>query len=319
MNSIKYSYIDRLGNVAIDAGEYCRAYGFSEGLALVGTATGGWGYIDTSGRLLIEPQFYSAMGFSEELAAVCTGDKWGLIDKAGHIVIEPRYEEVSPFSEGMAVALIGDTSLLIDKTGQIILSRSTDELFLSIYEDARFSEGLAVAYDCAEEKYGFIDRSGEFIIEPRFQQAAPFSEGLARVAVVEEDEEKLAFIDHGGRFAIPPRFNTDFDFRRNSTNFSEGLASLSEGLRPVVIEAEKFVYVDKSGEIILPTDFFYAGPFREGRAVVYDAERNKWGFINRLGEAVVPLRYDLANDFSDGFACVATYDISDVTLDAPQD
>lgn len=307
MDSIKYSYIDRLGNVAIDAGEYYGAYGFSDGLALVGTATDGWGYIDTSGRLHIEPQFYSAMGFSEGLAAVCTGDKWGFIDMAGDIVIEPRYEEVSLFSEGVAVALIEDTSLLIDKTGQIILSRSTDELFLSIYEDARFSEGLAVAYDRAEEKYGYLDRAGEFIIEPRFNAAAPFSEGLARVTVVEGGEEKLAFIDHGGRFAIPPRFNTDFDFLRNSTNFSEGLASLSEGLRPAVIEAAKFVYVDKSGEIVLPTDFFYAGPFHEGRAVVYDAEGNKWGFIDRSGEAVIPLRYDLASDFSDGLACVTTY------------
>jgi hypothetical protein len=106
MDGIKYSYIDRLGYVAIDAGEYHKAGGFSDELAPVSTATDGWGYIDTSGRLLIEPQFYSAMGFSEELAAVCTGDKWGFIDKTGHIVIEPRYDAVSLFSEGIAVAVL---------------------------------------------------------------------------------------------------------------------------------------------------------------------------------------------------------------------
>jgi hypothetical protein len=304
MDSIKYSYIDRLGNVAIDAGEYYRAYGFSDGLALVGTATDGWGYIDTSGRLLIEPQFYSGVGFSEGLAAICTGDKWGFIDKAGRIVIEPRYEDVSPFSEGVAVALTEDSSLLIDRTGKTILSRSTDDIFLKVYEDSRFSEGLAVAYDNAEEKYGFIDRNGQFIIEPMYDEAAPFSEGLARVAVVEDGEQKLAFIDRAGRFAIRPRFNTDYDFLRNSTNFSEGLASLSEGLRPSVTEAERFVYIDKNGEIVLPTQFFYAGPFHEGRAIVYDATMNKWGYIDRKGKTAIPLQYDSVSDFSDGLACV---------------
>jgi hypothetical protein len=318
MYSIKYSYIDRSGNVAIDAGDYHGVGGFSNGLAPVATATDGWGYIDTSNRLLIEPQFYSAMGFSEEFAAICTGDKWGFIDKAGRIIIEPQYDAVTPFSEGVALALIGDKSLLIDKTGKTILSRSTNDLSLSVYEDARFSEGLAVAYDNAKGKYGFIDRSGEFIIKPMYKAAAPFSEGLARVAVVDGGKEKLGFINHDGQFVIPPKYNTDADFSRNSTDFSEGLASVSEGLNPTLMEEAKFVYVDKTGEIILPTDFFYAGPFREGRAVVYDAEKDKWGYIDRTGRRVIRLQYDLANDFSDGLACVATYDNVDVSPYAPR-
>ena len=308
MDGAGYTYIDRLGRVVIDAGAYRSAGSFSDGLAPVCTPGGAWGYIDAAGRLLIEPQFYSTLGFSDGLAAVCSpGGEWGFIDKSGRVVIEPRYDEVCGFSEGVAVALRGETALLIDRAGQTILSRSTDEVQLAVFEDARFSEGLAVAYDCAEEKYGYVDRGGEFVIEPAYDEAAPFSEGLARVAVVVDDEEKLGFIDRGGRFVIPPRFNTDFDFRRNSTNFSEGLASLSEGLRPTVVEEAKFVYVDKRGEIVLRTDYFYAGAFREGRAAVYDAERDKWGFIDGSGAAVIPVRYDLASDFSDGLACVAIY------------
>jgi hypothetical protein len=306
--NVKYSYIDRLGNLAIDAAEYEAAGNFSEGLAPACSSGGKWGFIDTSGRRVVEPQFYSCAGFSEGLAAVCAGGEWGFVDKSARVVIEPRYDAVCPFSEGVAVAHAGDESLLIDRAGRVILSRGADEGHLSVFEDARFSEGLAVAYDSRREKCGYVDRSGEFVIEPRFEDAAPFSEGLARVAVVEDDEEKLAFIDRRGRYAIPPRFNTDYDFLRNSTNFSEGLASLSEGPNPAVIEAGKFVYVDKKGDIVLPTNFFYAGPFREGRAVVYDAERDKWGFIDKSGEAVIPVQYDLASDFSDGLACVTTYD-----------
>jgi hypothetical protein len=98
---------------------------------------------------------------------------------------------------------------------------------------------------------------------------------------------------------------TPIDFRRNSTDFSEGLASLSEGLRPTITEEAKFVYIDKKGAITLFTHFFYAGPFRDGMAVVYDAERKKWGYIDKSGKVVIPPRYDTASNFSEGLACVA--------------
>ncbi len=120
-----------------------------------------------------------------------------------------------------------------------------DDLQLNIYENARFSEGLIAAYDPAKSKDGFIDKTGKFVIEPKFDKAGTFSEGLARVAIVEDGEEKLGFIDHSGQFVISPIFNTDIDFRRNSTDFSEGLASLTEGLRPTITEEAKFVYIDK--------------------------------------------------------------------------
>ena len=53
------------------------------------------------------------------------------------------------------------------------------------------------------------------------------------------------------------------------------------------------------------TNFFYADPFRDGMAVIYDDGMNKSAFINRRGKVVIPVRYDLASDFSGGPACVA--------------
>jgi len=311
MYSYKYSFIDRTGKVILDASKYESVSSFSDGLAhfyLEEKNSLLRGFIDKSGNEVIAPQFYNFRHFSEGLAAVKVEGKWGFIDKTGRIVIKPAYDVANRFSEGVAIVAIGEDLLLIDRNGRTIWSRSMNILSLNIYDGtgAGFSEGVVEAFDCEEEKNGFIDKSGRFVIEPAFNAAGPFSEGLARVTVIENEEEKLGFIDHRGRFVIPPRFNTDWDFRRNSTNFSEGLVSLTEGLSPSITEGENFIYIDKTGEIVLFTDFFYAGPFREGLAVVYDEENGKWGFIDKSGKVAIPVQYDLVQDFSEGLACVAT-------------
>ena len=45
-----------------------------------------------------------------------------------------------------------------------------------------FSEGLAIVYN--NEKFGFIDTSGNFVIEPEYVRGFNFKEGLARVQVI---------------------------------------------------------------------------------------------------------------------------------------
>lgn len=312
MYSYSYSYIDKAGKIIIDASKYENAYSFSEGLALVYLVSNDrkmahYGFIDKAGNEVIQPQFQSVWSFSEGLAAVEIEGQWGFIDKVGQIVINPEYDSAKGFSEGVAIVSKGEEDWLIDRDGNQLFSCNGNDVALSLHEEGRFSEGLLTVYDPTAAKYGFIDKTGKFVIEPKFARASSFSEGLARVAVVVEGEEMLAFIGHHGEFVIPPKFNTDVDFLRGSTNFSEGVASLTENLRPTITEEEKFVYIDKSGTIILFTDFFYAGPFREGLAVVYDdGKSDGWGFIDKLGNVVIPLQYNRASDFSEGLACVAT-------------
>ena len=61
-----------------------------------------YGFIDKSGKVVIELQFDDAGYFSEGLARVEKDGKWGFIDKSGKVVIEPQYDYVGDFSEGLA-------------------------------------------------------------------------------------------------------------------------------------------------------------------------------------------------------------------------
>jgi len=63
------------------------------------------GFIDKTGKIVIEPQFQGAGDFSEGLASVAISDggyKEGYIDRTGKIVLEPKWDTAGKFSEGVA-------------------------------------------------------------------------------------------------------------------------------------------------------------------------------------------------------------------------
>ena len=84
---------------------------------------------------------------------------------------------------------------MIDADGKFVIE--------ALYSDlGKFSEDLAFA--CKGGHCGYIDPSGNWAIEPRFEATFDFSEGLA--AVREAPARVYGYIDHSGRFAITPQF-----------------------------------------------------------------------------------------------------------------
>lgn len=98
---------------------------FQEGLAAV-LSFNKIGFIDRSGKVVIEPEFRETNGFAEGLAAVkIIGSDgqyvWGYIDRKGSFVIEPRFIEAQPFAGGLArVSTVDGAKQLIDKKGKVI-------------------------------------------------------------------------------------------------------------------------------------------------------------------------------------------------------
>jgi hypothetical protein len=98
---------------------------FSEGLAPV-LSFNKLGFIDRTGKVVIEPLFRETSGFSEGLAAVkIIGSDgqyvWGYIDRAGRFAIAPQFREAHPFAGGLAqVATAEGKNQLIDGTGKVV-------------------------------------------------------------------------------------------------------------------------------------------------------------------------------------------------------
>jgi hypothetical protein len=53
-----------------------------------------YGYINTKGEVVINPQFEAACSFSDGAAAVLKDGKWGYIDTSGNFIISPQFEPI---------------------------------------------------------------------------------------------------------------------------------------------------------------------------------------------------------------------------------
>ena len=197
---------------------------------------------------------------SLDLLVIEINDKYGYIDRTGKIIIEPQFDEAHSFQEGLAyVQMNGEKELkeyFIDKTGKIVINQP---FFIA---KTGFSEGLTIIYTNTNEnkpysslhKFGFIDKTGECVINHQFDLVEDFHEGLACVHINGNKgliDGKTGYINHTGEFAIAPQF-------RSGSFFSEGLAPIAIG--------NKYGYIDKSGQTIIPLKFDIAYPFSEGLA-----------------------------------------------------
>jgi hypothetical protein len=252
-SQLKWSIIDKEGKVLVDALPNHHSYEtyFVEGLAS-NQVQFKVGYIDRTGKNVIEPKFIENRNFSDGMAAVKgetpTGEfKWGFINKDGKLVIDYTYSnEPKPFSNGRAFVLSNDF------------------------------------------KWGIIDKEGKLIVEPKFKQVFPFSENLAVVSVYDQKNyfEEWQIIDVNGKVIKSyPKPKKDDERITFWSGFQEGLAIVHKGY------GMKHCAVDKSGKEVFKPMYRKINPFNSGRAYAeyFDDKTRKvtYGYINKKGNFVI--------------------------------
>jgi len=149
-----------------------------------------WGYIDKTGSFVIEPIFLHAHDFVDGLAPASGLDSvrgtiaTGFIDKTGSFVTySPDWKAIKRFGEGLApVGVETRKTLRLDTYVWGYVDAEGTMQIEPQYEDAApFSEGLAAVQ--LRGKWGFIDRTGKVVIKPQFLWPATFEGGVAQVVV----------------------------------------------------------------------------------------------------------------------------------------
>ena len=303
-----------------------------------------WGFIDKTGTLVIpytfddvaednyggfeDPNFSQFLpkpfrNFSEGLCAVRIGDKWGYINKTGKVVIPAEYDSAGTFSEGVACVRKGLKVGYIEKTGKLAIPIELDwfpywqgkdpaesgfsDFGKSMIQRLQFSDGLAAAYkgmNC-----GYIDRTGKFVIEPKWEGCSLFREGMGIV----RKNLSVSCIDRNGNVILdlPPK---------------TGL--YGDGVFVQALDTFRCIYIDKTGKRVIPQEFASASTFSEGLAAVAPSEvsgpldpkqNTSWGYIDKSGKIVIaPCCYiagnNIASAFIDGRAIVSRIDMNPLAM-----
>ncbi len=158
--------------------------------------------------------------------------RWGLLDKTGKVSFLPSdIIPLSKMSDGLVVYKEKDSDRhyhgVIDKNGR---REVFNEWILSVGE---FVNGIAPAGtrgDGIHGTYCYIDRHARLAFQGEFWQATTFSDGLAAVAV-KEDNKLSKGQDRGSKRLL-------------------------------------WCYIDRRGKTVLPSIYTEAGPFVAGRAIV---------------------------------------------------
>src|SRR5258706_7200576 len=202
-------FIDHQGKFVFDV-PLDVTLGFHEGVVGV-LWQGTLAYFDRTGKKLGPPADYGAKSksSSEGLVPISIGGKWGFMDRTGKMLIETRFADAENLKAGLAPVKVRSDATIwcpadesgsrsgatmmygyIDKTGKIVIPATLNSA-------ESFREGLAAVRKC-DQAY-FIDKSGKTVIKGNFTYASSFSGGLARVETLTKDGLLAGYIDKMGK------------------------------------------------------------------------------------------------------------------------
>lgn len=195
-----YFVVDKKGKEqAIEGVNISYIKHFSDGLAPIEVKGQIWGFISTSGVVVIAPQYKTVGYFKGGFAWARTkSNDIGFINKKGEWVVEPQFAVVqnNDAASGIALAKRRSSELeysYVDMNGNYKSFEMADNSY-------GFSDGLALAK--LSGKYGYLDKNGDWVIKPDFDQARDFINGFAAV----KQNGHWGIIDKTGKFVLNPDY-----------------------------------------------------------------------------------------------------------------
>ena len=194
---------------------------------------------------------------------------YGYIDSVGNRIIEPEYLWVSTFHNGLAMAVVDTIYRVVpDSVSYEVGERDT---IINVYR--------------MYAKYGYINKSGKFAIEPRFVSYVNMNE----IGDVTNDMDDCS----------------DALFRHS---FRDGRAMYCD------TTTWKVGYIDTKGNVAIDAKYYYSHPFSDGLAVVWDAVAEplytnnvcvdssilRCAYLDTLGNAVTEFKYQYLTRFVSG-------------------
>lgn len=278
--------MDKAGKVVFTLDNAEEAYAFHDGVSVFTDEDGHYGLVNTSGQVLIEPEYSDLSPFGNNgliFAAKETksGEKWGVIDYNNQEIIPFEYDgywgQVESFS-----ALKNKNFYMVSKGKVVIVNAKNEELLPDGYEGGFLqSDGNFYVVEKTKrgERFGWLDKKGNELIEAEFSEAMPFTYCKVTLAADPTEDDQFGLINKKGEWVVEPKFEAANTFT------DDKLAIVSNS-------SDQYGAINEKGEFVIKAKYdrlYYLG---DG---LYIARRDgAEGILDSKGETVVAIsdKYD---------------------------
>ena len=222
---------------------------------------GRYGYLDSTGTVVLKPRFWAARSFTEGRAAVREGGFYGYIDEHGQYLLPPVYEYATDFVSGRALVWKAGRPWLIDRTGRA-LTRPGAYRNLE-WEAAEPNRPPYLLTSGTADHHGVLDANGQILIDTLYNAVRYLGAGCFELRLTPLVRE-----------------------RNNLESTTDTTTYLTSGQTRVAM-------ADRQGHILIPFGRYSSiQPFTDGRAVAdslptsREAEYSNTHLLDSLGRIV---------------------------------
>lgn len=185
-------------------------------------------------------------------------------------------ESVEPVGESFFnVKLRGGKTGLLGKDGwEVLPNLDLEKIFPG-------NENLYSAI--FEGKYGVVDPSGNWVIEPTFEEISVFNEGIA----VFKEGNQFGLLDASGKILQSPSWKKIMPFQNGTT---------------ILTSDDKKFLIDTNGSILTIVGFDELFRLEEGGFLVEN--EGEIGLINKAGEELIPSQFELIQKENEDYVLV---------------
>ena len=228
-----------------------------------------WGYMDTTGAVVIKPVYTMASTFHNGLAKVVVNTRFGFINFKGEEVVPPFYHSATNFHKGFSVVSENNLYGAIDRRGNTVVPMSYDSVHIA-------GDNLFIVF--RDGKCNYLSRLGEAIDSSGFIACGQMESKFAicsksnGTGVVRND----GHVVHG--------FNANNIKRLSETRFA-------------IMGESGYAIADTSGRMLTKFAFEDVGVFSQGLAAA--SIEGRFGYVDPRGKTRIPFIFQVMEGFPD--------------------
>jgi len=252
----------------------------AEDKAKAGQAGNKWGFINRQGQAT--GTFYDEISeLSNNAYVVKLNNKYGAIDYFGRVIIEPRFDKLGDFKNEIAYYIENGKYGFVLKNGYI---QKAEFDWISDFNE----NNIAVIKQ--NNFYGLINSQGKKILEPQYDQILKAPKNIFILV----KNSIYGFFNGDGCYLSAMAF--DFLKEKPAEFYTNGNVLK-------LLRKNEEALMDLNGKLSMEFGTYDEINFASN-SLIKVKKKNKYGFIDKKLNVVIPYKYEQAGDFLDSLAVV---------------